>query len=473
MIDTMVQPASLGTLPSEIILHIFEYLSPQSLAQVSSTSHALRGYSHDDKLWEKVIHSNTLYQAKPLTPFPSKTWRELYISHHPFWFLPRHAVWISDSPNVGGLYLAQYRAREGSLVARTVLARNVSPSLAPWAYDPSTYIHEFQPEVSLWESDPDINLTFKEDDFAYKLQKEVKMDSGRRGYNSSLALCLRMPPEREHHTMSLWPPATIPSLHRVRNESHTKFTSDAQRPSSLARMSDRACRIRKWPEWPAGAQWPQTNIEGLISTWSTLLKETYTPDRHKPWQGIWVGDYAVHGCEFLLVMHKEGGPDPGRKVSEKPSTGSGLPSGRTFTFGDDETGQTGSPLRRSSKAMLATSGSQDEYFPSGGLEAIKLTGDVNIPRGQCTWFADDIGPNGLVRVASDSTFEGARIVKSMGHVANRGFSNDRYIPSQLIMIDHDSLAQYWEVRRDLGCNRLIPYTDNLISHSDTSHSIEE
>lgn len=84
--------------------------------------------------------------------------------------------------------------------------------------------------------------------------------------------------------------------------------------------------------------------------------------------------------------------------------------------------------------------------PSGSIEAIKLTGDVNVPRGECTWFADDIGDGGLIRIAEDETFKGARIVKSMGHVAAQGFVNDRFIPSQLIMISHDLLAQYWEVR---------------------------
>lgn len=83
---------------------------------------------------------------------------------------------------------------------------------------------------------------------------------------------------------------------------------------------------------------------------------------------------------------------------------------------------------------------------SGRIEAIKLTGDVNIPRGECTWFAEDIGEGGFVRNAEDGTFKGARIVKSMGHVADRGFINSRFISSQLIMISRDLLAQYWEVR---------------------------
>lgn len=57
------------------------------------------------------------------------------------------------------------------------------------------------------------------------------------------------------------------------------------------------------------------------------------------------------------------------------------------------------------------------------LEAIKLTGDPNVPRGQYTWIAEDIGPDGLIRVADEDPFRGARVVKSFGHTAARGFRN--------------------------------------------------
>ena len=100
----------------------------------------------------------------------------------------------------------------------------------------------------------------------------------------------------------------------------------------------------------------------------------------------------------------------------------------------------------------------------GRLEAVKLTGDPNVPRGEYTWIAEDIGSKGLIRIAHEQVFKGARVVKSLGHVAEREFRNgkcpvcemtiqcvdhmnlDRYTSSQLIMISHDSLAQYWEVR---------------------------
>ncbi|KAK1035564.1 hypothetical protein LTS16_014520 [Friedmanniomyces endolithicus] len=92
-----------------------------------------------------------------------------------------------------------------------------------------------------------------------------------------------------------------------------------------------------------------------------------------------------------------------------------------------------------------------ENVPTGRLEAIKLTGDPNIPRGEYTWIAPDIGHGGFLRVADEWNFRGARVVRSAGHIAGRGFREgesilcgDQYTPSQLIMVSHDRLAQFWE-----------------------------
>jgi hypothetical protein len=104
--------------------------------------------------------------------------------------------------------------------------------------------------------------------------------------------------------------------------------------------------------------------------------------------------------------------------------------------------------------------------PTGRIEAIKLTGDMNIPRGEYSFIAPDIGTGGFVRVADEEIFRGARIVRSAGHLAQRGFRDgesdlykssanvseqttdswpaDRYTPSQLIMISENRLAQFWE-----------------------------
>jgi hypothetical protein len=64
---------------------------------------------------------------------------------------------------------------------------------------------------------------------------------------------------------------------------------------------------------------------------------------------------------------------------------------------------------------------RDEHTYRGRIEAIKLTGDPNIPRGEYSFIAPDIGRDGLLRIAGEEMFRGARVVRSVGHIAARGF----------------------------------------------------
>jgi hypothetical protein len=114
----------------------------------------------------------------------------------------------------------------------------------------------------------------------------------------------------------------------------------------------------------------------------------YTPTKEKPYQGIWVGDYSAHGCEFLLFLQRDR-DDEASSPSDEPETG------------------------------------PDEIVQKGSLEAIKLTGDPNVPRGQISFIAPDIGPGGVVRVAEEALFRGCRIVRSRGHVAGLGFRDGK------------------------------------------------
>ncbi|TKA82967.1 hypothetical protein B0A55_01560 [Friedmanniomyces simplex] len=228
-----------------------------------------------------------------------------------------------------------------------------------------------------------------------------------------------------------------------------------------------------------------------VTTFAALPNECFTPTPRKPWQGLWCGDYSGHGCEFLVVLQpdkKDERPLPsstdwlkqwfrgGRRGSE--SSGSSYASAQEEiptsaqsasekTEGDSSTlpataqhqvpvttwaqqgqqiephsvlqGFTEMPYQRTVEEVT-----DYEDVPSGRLEAIKLTGDPNIPRGEYTFIAPDIGHAGFLRVADEDIFRGARVVRSAGHIAGRGFREDQYTPSQLIMVSHDRLAQFWE-----------------------------
>lgn len=149
------------------------------------------------------------------------------------------------------------------------------------------------------------------------------------------------------------------------------------------------------------AQPPSAHLGEEVHTYSTLDQELYTPTEDKPWLGIWVGDYSGHGCEFLLMRQIDDHIEP---FDES-----------TIVQREDETPEE-FVLRK-----------KEERIHRGRLEAIKLTGDPNVPRGEISFIADDIGENGLIKVAEEAPFKGARIVKSRGHIAGRLFEHGQSI----------------------------------------------
>jgi hypothetical protein len=82
--------------------------------------------------------------------------------------------------------------------------------------------------------------------------------------------------------------------------------------------------------------------------------------------------------------------------------------------------------RSSASLDPQTTAGEDKTVYRGRIEAVKLTGDPNIPRGEYTFIAPDIGPNGLIRIAKEEIFKGARIVRSVGHIAATGFRDGMF-----------------------------------------------
>ena len=422
------------------------------------------------------------------------TWRDLYVAHHPYWFLVRHKIWFGDVPNIGTIILVRYNPHVGCIEGFRLIAEHGAHTFDLWQHNPNVIIHTFNPKVSLWLEDPVINFDYVSDIPDNRLQKEVTMNTGS-AHNicSMISLCQPIPKQRQDPSMALWPPSIIPSVQRVRNESPSRFRDAAHRPRSLDGMSDSTFRIRKWVQFAnIMQQFGAARMGEDVVTYSTLLSESYTATKERPWQGIWVGDYSGHGCEFLLVMQREvvsnttmsrqsstGSLPPGMSIEEMEaeaqddresgftqvselqsyidqaegdtysSTETSGESGEESAI-DSEVPKAGGPSAETTQTpsnagrAQSTPTSDWEY---GRLEAVKLTGDINVPRGQYTWIAEDIGPKGLIRIGNEQMFAGARMVKSWGRIAGRGFRHDRFIPSQLILISHDTLAQYWEVSR--------------------------
>ncbi|MCJ1455279.1 hypothetical protein MMC28_005633 [Mycoblastus sanguinarius] len=468
-----MKPATspLEALPAEIVTQILGFLPAISLAGLSQTSHLLRSHAHNDLLWMQFVRDIIPNGDQITSPLPAESWRDLYISHHPYWFLASHRIWFSDVPNTGMIVLARYNYRQGCIEAFRLIAEHGPHHFETWEHNPRVIIHAFNPRVKLWLDDPVVKLDLKDHDHGNRLQKEVRMRTGaKHGICSMISLCQPIPQSLQHPSMALWPPSIVPSVQRVRNESPNKFRTDGHRPRTLADASDRTFRIRKWMEFSNLMQ-PLSSVRmgEEVSTFSTLLEESYTPTREKPYQGIWVGDYSGHGCEFLLVKQRPvsslvtlstqsatGSLPQGMSISEMEAEGHPKTVEQLLAIEAQCTGNSPrffetcqlSESTSDNNTQTASDGSAHDSAAnepcSGRLEAIKLTGDVNVRRGEYTWIAEDIGPKGLIRIADEQMFVGARTVKSWGRIAETGFRHDRFIPSQLIMISHDTLAQYWE-----------------------------
>ncbi|KAL8946927.1 MAG: hypothetical protein Q9222_006740 [Ikaeria aurantiellina] len=398
----------LQLLPAEIIYEILTFLPPLSLSSLCRTSKLLRAHALTDSLWSRFVRENVPHQPD-LEYYPATSWRNLYISLHPYWFLTRKKVWFSDkahsgSTMTGNVAIVRYDPQRACIEGLRLVAKHGAHSFESWEWKPEVIIHTFNPVVDLFADDPLVKIDMGCYSEHNSAKEEVLMNTGySRGVRSMISLCHGMPPDVQADAMALWPPRIVPAAERVRNESRHLFRGEGHRPSSLADASENTFRVRKWVEFGGMGIPLGVHIGEDVLTFSTVPEEYYTATKERPWQGLWVGDYAGHGCEFLLLIQ--------RAVDPTSNPQSSFESPLRHHYEDPDR-----------KMPLPVPEGEDGTC-AGRLEAIKLTGDPNVPRGEFTWVAEDIGPAGLLRIASERLFHGARVVKSLGHSAARGFRN--------------------------------------------------
>lgn len=506
--------SSLLELPAELMYHILSYLTPRDLARVACTCHHLQTLSYDDRIWKDLISQHL---PEPITePTPLKRFRDLYIVHHPHWFLAKHKIWFSDSEPNGKLLIARYDPRRGCIEAYAVTAVRGGHEIKLWEKDPNVMIHSFNPRVSLDLNQPVLKLdidSFRTDDQsnniypsdrsyspASRYSKETLMETfAEAGLYGSFMLTRSLSPDAIGSSTAVWPPLRFPAHARVRNKSSDGYNSAGHIPSTLSEVSEYNFRLRKWVEYTGRRSSPRimsfTSPNGLsaamglggnyfaalnasvgggmsvrmpedITTYATLPAECYTPTKAKPWQGIWCGDYSGHGCEFLVVIQPDkedeqplpGGMDYLRRWfsgeirihrDSDSSEASFASAQEDQNFAESETGQPGTAFADDEAEVMNTreEGLSDmtdiKDALTGRIEAIKLTGDMNIPRGEYSFVAPDIGDGGLVRVADEESFRGARIVRSAGHLADPGFRDGECYVFKMLLRNH--LAKYFWV----------------------------
>ncbi|KAI9889294.1 MAG: hypothetical protein M1814_005601 [Vezdaea aestivalis] len=385
-------------LPTEVILQIFGLLSPQDLCRIQRTSSAARTLAQDKGIWQDLVQ-DAVPGLKITSTGPLESFQALYASQYPNWFLLKNRVWISDRGWVGKIVLNFFDPRRGCIEGLVLLCGTQPIKHVRWKPGRPIWVTLFEPEVKLYMDSPELRLKPKpmveeRDLLAYApgFYSSIRMDplSHRDSPHSSFILAKSIPETAQYAESSLWPVNLIPSKSRVRILPDNEFDDP---PRKISEINQNAFRIVKRT---AVESFNVPLMTRVLDTYSGLNPDLYRPTSERPYQGIWVGDYSSHGAEFLLV----------RQI---------LP--------EDENSDSGPVLPdvQSSSETIETS----EDLPKGDrgrLEAIKLTGDPNIPQGHYTWVAD-VGLSGLIRLNSDDFFGRCRVVRACGQVADHGFRN--------------------------------------------------
>jgi hypothetical protein len=413
-------------LPPEIIDQILRHLECPSLVSLSRACKLLRSHAENEFLWASLLRGQLPPADFPESPSPADSYRALYTSHHPYWYLARHKIWFSDDAHTGKIILVKFDHRRGCIEGYRLVADRGEPDFIAWPYNPEVIIHTFDPKPSLWLADPVLRL--EQDPIIARNRQgwwdgEIQMRTVATAHNiySTFFLTKTIPAQFVDKSMELWPPRTIPGMPRVRNSSDDNFQGWGHKPQKFDEISDTTFRLKKWIQFSVGNSNFGVRMGDEVSTWSTLKPELYTPTEEKPYQGIYVGDYSGHGCEFLLIMQTEQAPDPPPLNTQsyfyqtRPMI---LALERQLDAIPPQQTQTAPSTNRHLENSTLQ---EDDAVYKGSIEAIKLTGDPNVPRGEHTFIADDIGAGGFIRMAQEPPFQGARVVKCRGHVAARGF----------------------------------------------------
>jgi Cyclin D1 binding domain/F-box-like len=410
--------SNITCLPPEIIHEILSHLECPGLLSLIRTCRSMRMHGENELLWANLIRESL--PNRPRTASPCSTFRSLYLGHHPYWFLPKHVLWFSDNAHTGKLILVKFDRRRRLIEGYRLLGRKGDSIIEEWSYNPAVIIHSFEPKVTLHRDRPVLMLKHIDSTSETRRQGwwegETRMKVGRYAHDnifSTFFLSRAMPKQLQDPNMEMWPPKLIPAQERVRIASQDNFQGREHKPQKFEEISTTTFRLRTWMQFAAGGSAFGVRMGEEVATWSTLDPKLYTPTEEKPYQGIWVGDYAGHGCEFLLITQRNSVED------ETYETRSGGWNRWNSDLPEDEIDM------RVVMANTPQGGDnvQDDSKFQGRIEAIKLTGDVNVPRGEYSWIANDIGSAGFIRVADEAPFQGARIVKSRAHLAARGYQD--------------------------------------------------
>ncbi|KND04475.1 uncharacterized protein SPPG_00202 [Spizellomyces punctatus DAOM BR117] len=499
-------PNSLTALPCECLIHLLSFLSASQLATVSAVSRTLYSAANDDTLWQRLCLVNYKVEAKThLHVFPYRTIRGFYVG-----VLARYGwmlgLWQANYPFfTGQLLQVRINPTDASIIGENLSATNISPiseqqfgaiqgvsvdslqlSLSRTrvfeiCFEPcGEGLHRVSPsfdgpeQVSRRRRRTSAPLENTEDAIgsAYDqegissyticfgnraqsttLRKHMSVvDDGQETFRSYQLCQDHFPYFRPSPSTGLWP---YPENSRVLRAEGTLITMFDSNEPPLAfnplLQTNGELEDASW-EMPANTltihcplkcheygvrtvtlRAPEGELRFKTGRYQTIWSQIKLDANHKsaiapsnmvikPLEGIWAGTYGSHGIEYVL-------------------------------------------LRYEWVANALDASVQDIH-----LVFYKITGDVNVPRGEVScrvnlgdgtgipWIGDsrigdDLAEDGtelnddaskiFLPALKDPEFQTARAYHGRGTVAMAGYRNPTYIVNDAIILSETKIAIYW------------------------------
>ncbi|EFX02084.1 f-box domain containing protein [Grosmannia clavigera kw1407] len=439
--DTSLQLIKGMPLPSEIVAMILKLLTPVDLAALSCVCRALHLHAMSDRLWRILVQKN-VPGMEVTSPGPFGSFRELYIAHFPYWFIPQKKVWIGGDYIVGTILIARYEPEKARIEGYQLLSRPWISTPEPGnagafsnLYDPTNLeLFVEQPKIMLDANDrPPRRGSLSNIPMAVQGWSDPAGNAGL--LRRKLIFATPMTVEDElgfSGSPCMAPPFNIPAPHRVLCEQqlidglrreNTSMYNDSDddeddyglevscRPFRRAHLSKQAFHIPQYHRFINN-----------VDTYATIESVYYTPTADKPFQGIFIADYGGHGYELVLIHQPD---DHVKSIDEDTVVDRQLD------------GETEAEYKERRNARIYR----------GSLEAIKLTGDINVPRGEITFVANDLSATDNsgtdIGIAEAVVPAGVRRICCKGQIADHGYKNHRFIDCRLFPITPDCLALYW------------------------------
>ncbi|ORX53325.1 hypothetical protein BCR36DRAFT_349145 [Piromyces finnis] len=191
----------------------------------------------------------------------------------------------------------------------------------------------------------------------------------------------------------------------------------------------------------------------LTSAFSSFFSSSIIPlneSSNSSLDGIWIGTFGHHGLEFIYIKSLNENSNSSKKDPLITIHNDELPiiiNSEEYSFDEEE------PVQTSNHFYDMDAEISNIKNENKKLVAYKITGDVNIPKGEISWSAEINHPiDGEIttlegrsyNITQSIEFQNAKIYKVEGIFAEIGYRNIKKQPGKLIVLSNNEIAIFWE-----------------------------